>query len=153
VIVRHYSLSEADRSLLFARIRRIARQRGLILLLSGTPEQARQWQADGVYSAPNGRRQPRLLFAATAHDLNEIRKAERCGADLVLLSPLFPTRSHPGASALGIGKFAQLLHATRLPVIALGGVRARHRNMIEQIGAYGWAGIDAFIPKAMRIRT
>jgi thiamine-phosphate pyrophosphorylase len=30
----------------------------------------------------------------------------------------------------------------RMPVIALGGVGARHRRMLKRIGADGWAAID-----------
>jgi len=154
LIVRHYSLANRDRYMLFRRIQQIAKRRKLIVLLSGTPDQAQRWKADGVYSAPAGRPASGLLWAATAHDLKEIRQAERCGADLVLLSPLFPTRSHPGGKALGTHRFARLAGATRLPIIALGGVEPRHFRLLERIGAYGWAGIDAFIPKVIgEIRT
>jgi thiamine-phosphate pyrophosphorylase len=154
VIVRHYSLGNPDRHRLFTRIRQIARRRKLVVLLSGTPDQAQRWKADGVYSAPAGRPAAGLLWAATAHDLKEIRQAERRGADLILLSPLFPTRSHPSGKPLGAHRFARLAGATRLPVIALGGVEPRHFRLLERIAVYGWAGIDAFIPKAIgTIRT
>ena len=68
--------------------------------------------------------------------------AQRAGADLLFLSPLFPTRSHPDARSLGRVRFAALAHATPLPVIALGGVTARHRRSLAALGAAGWAAID-----------
>jgi thiamine-phosphate pyrophosphorylase len=61
---------------------------------------------------------------------------------MVFLSPLFPTRSHPGAGALGRIGFAALARQAKAPVIALGGVRAKHRHMLRGIGAAGWAAID-----------
>ena len=43
----------------------------------------------------------RGLRSASAHNLRELRAAERSGAALVFLSPAFATRSHPGARPLG----------------------------------------------------
>lgn len=145
VIVRHYHLPLPERRKLFERIRKIARRCGLMLLLSGPPSLARAWRADGVYGAPGkGSANSRLVHAATVHDLCEIRAAERAGADLVLLSPLFATRTHPGAPFLGRVRFAALARQSRLPVIALGGVSRRHEGQLALLGAQGWAGIDAF---------
>jgi len=145
IIVRHYSLEQAERRELFQRIRTIALRRRHMLLLAGDVGLARRWRADGFYSI-TGSRPAGMIRAVAVHDRAEILQAERRGADLLLLSPLFPTRSHPGAPALGTKGFVRLANSTRLPVIALGGVEKRHRKMLGKIGAYGWAGIDAFIP-------
>jgi thiamine-phosphate pyrophosphorylase len=76
--------------------------------------------------------------------LAEIRAAEAGGAALVFLSPVFATRSHPEAQPLGPDGFDALARQTRLPVIALGGMdEARAEGLAE---AYGWAGIDAWLP-------
>jgi thiamine-phosphate pyrophosphorylase len=37
---------------------------------------------------------------------------------------------------------AALARLAKAPVIALGGVRAKHRHMLRGIGAVGWAAID-----------
>ncbi len=129
IIVRHYSLSRADRQRLFTRIRALGRARGLIVILAG-------------HNYRHG--DPRL---ASAHNLSEIRAAERARADILLLSPLFATRSHPGRPTLGTLKFATLARATRLPVLALGGVMRHHEPLIARIGAYGRAGIDDFVKR------
>jgi thiamine-phosphate pyrophosphorylase len=154
VIVRHYSFGDAERRKIFDRIRGIARSRGLTLLLAAPPLQARQWRAHGSYGRPDGGGRFNAQ-CSSVHDLREIRRAEKSSAAMLLLSPLFPTRSHPGAPALGLYRFRHLVRATRLPVIALGGVQRRHEAMLRKIGAHGWAGIDAFIPKTRRkaIRT
>jgi thiamine-phosphate pyrophosphorylase len=82
------------------------------------------------------------LRSAPAHDAAEIRAAERSGADLVFLSPVYPTRSHLGAPPLGAERFDRLARISKLPVIALGGMDTRKARVLRE--AYGWAGIDAW---------
>ena len=83
-----------------------------------------------------------MLHSMAVHDACELRAAERMGADLVFLSPLLPTRSHPGGKALGRRRFAALAHRATMPVMALGGVQKSHRRLLRGIGAAGWAAID-----------
>jgi thiamine-phosphate pyrophosphorylase len=77
--------------------------------------------------------------------VRELRLAEAAGARLLFLSPLFATRSHPGAAALGPRRFAELAARARRPVIALGGVTQKHVPLVQRLGAYGWAGVDAWL--------
>ena len=141
LVFRHYSLGQIERRALFDRVRRAARQRGHLLLLAGPAATARAWGADGSH----GRGRGRGLRSCPVHDLREIRAAERAGADLLFLSPVFPTRSHPDAEVLGPDGFARLARRTDLPVIALGGMTPARGRRLQAHGAYGWAGIDAFI--------
>ena len=133
IVFRHYGLSREERQKLFARVRRFARARRLTLLAAGSPLPG----ADG-----NHGRRGAGLSSFSVHNLREIRAAERAGADLVFLSPVYATRSHPGAKPLGPRRFALLAHGTKLPVIALGGMDADRFATLG--GAYGWAGIDAW---------
>ena len=73
-----------------------------------------------------------------------MRAAERSGANLLFLAPAFPTRSHPGETALGALRFGSLARQARLPVIALGGMDARKARRLAPFGIYGWAAIDAW---------
>ncbi|HEX8062133.1 MAG TPA: thiamine phosphate synthase [Allosphingosinicella sp.] len=120
VVFRHYGLAAAERGRLFERVERVARRRRLILLSGG--------RGNGL--------------SASAHNLRELKAAERAGAKLVFLSPAFPTRSHPGARTLGPVRFGLIARQARVPVIALGGVDARKARRLPHI--YGWAGIDAW---------
>jgi thiamine-phosphate pyrophosphorylase len=141
VIFRHYAT--ADRRSLFERLRAITRRRGLILLLAGSPREAAAWRADGVHGCSPHLWTPRpLLRTAAAHDARELGKAR---AHAVLLSPVFATRSHPGVRTLGPIRFAILARMSEAPVIALGGIDARRFRRMVSLGAYGWAGIDAFL--------
>ena len=142
VIVRHHRLDRKERRALFDRIRKIARKRRLLLLLAGPPAQARAWRADGSHG--RGPVEGRRLHSAPAHDLAEIRAAERSGADLILLSPAFATQSHPGAPPLGVVRFGLLARHARIPILALGGMSARNARRLHPLGIHGWAAIDAW---------
>ncbi|KHK92711.1 thiamine monophosphate synthase [Novosphingobium malaysiense] len=140
LIFRHYHLSPEVRRTRFGRLARVARRHGHRLVLSGPPRQARRWRADGAYGSP-GRlaRGPQTLRLATVHSLGELAQADRARADAVLISPVFPTRSHPGAPALGPVRFRLLAGRSRVPVIALGGMTA-HRA--HAMGVSKWAAIQ-----------
>jgi thiamine-phosphate pyrophosphorylase len=141
VIFRHYRT--ADRRALFERVRALARRRGLVLLLAGTPREAARWRADGAHGRSAHLRASRpLLRTAPAHDARELARAR---ADAVLVSPVFATRSHPGTRTLGGLRFGMLAQRTGLPVIALGGMDARRFSRLAPLGAHGWAAIDSLL--------
>ena len=133
LVFRHYTLPAEARRRLWEQVRTAGRRRGLTLVVAGPPLPG----ADGVHN-----RRGAGLRTWSAHNLREIRAAERAGADAIFLSPVFSTRSHPGAPALGAARFALLTRRTDLPVIALGGMDGGKARTLR--GAYGWAGIDAW---------
>ena len=132
VIFRHYHLSPKERAARLAQVRRLCRRFGHRLEIGGESYGA---------SAPHRR-------LATAHDLREIGRANRFGAEAVLLSPVFPTRSHPGRKPLGRLKFLLLARRARMPVIALGGMTARG---FRGLRVHGWAAINGLSPCWIRM--
>jgi thiamine-phosphate pyrophosphorylase len=141
VVFRHKATVAAERRRLFDRVRRIANRRGLVLLLAGSDREARRWGADGAHH--RDAHAPRY-GSSPAHHLREIRAAERSGAGAIFLSPLHVTSSHPGVATLSRMRFAALLRATRLDVIALGGMNPLRGRAAMRVGAHGWAAIDAW---------
>jgi thiamine-phosphate pyrophosphorylase len=134
IVFRHYSLPQGERRRLFQRVQQTAKARGLTLLVAGLPLPG----GDGTHGRPG-----RGLRSASVHNLRELKAAERAGVDFVFLSPVYSTRSHPGARVLGPQRFALIAHQARVPVIALGGMDAAKARRLG--GAHGWAGIDAWI--------
>lgn len=132
VIFRHYHLPPDERAIRLAEIRRLCRRFGHRMEIAGES-----------YGPPSPHR-----VLATVHDLREIARANRFGARAVLLSPVYPTRSHPGGKALGRLGFLLLARRARMPVIALGGMTARR---FRGLPVHGWAAIDGlsscWIPK------
>jgi thiamine-phosphate pyrophosphorylase len=137
IVFRHYSLGKRERRALFDRVR--AAHSGL-LLLAGQASQAAIWGADGSHGPGRGTG----LRSAPVHSYAQIRAAERNGAALLFLSPVFATRSHPEARPLGLARFAWLARRTQLPAIALGGMDEARGKRLASFGAHGWAGIDAW---------
>lgn len=144
LIFRHYHLPPHARRARFEALARIVRRFGHRIVLAGTARQALHWSADGAYGdACKLTQGPATLRLITAHNLRELSAAHRARADAVLLSPIFPTRSHPGAPALGPVRFRLLAARARVPVIALGGMTARRARRLRGGGEpVRWAAID-----------
>ncbi|MEH3041082.1 MAG: thiamine phosphate synthase [Sphingomonas paucimobilis] len=137
VVFRHYATPTCDRRRLFARVRRIARARGLVLLVAGPSLRG----GDGVHGRKA--RRTRGLATRPVHSMRERIAAERAGVDAIFVSPVFATRSHPGAPVLGRVRFQRLIRGARVPVIALGGMTAARARTLK--GIAGWAAIDAWV--------
>lgn len=137
-VFRHHHLPGDVRRRRFAELARIARRHGHRVVLAGSARQARRWGADGAYGAParlaGGPDLPRLV---TVHSLRELARVRRAAA--VLLSPVFPTRSHPGARTLGALRFKAIAARSAVPVIALGGLNP---SSARRLAHPRWAAID-----------
>lgn len=136
VVFRHYSLCPRDRRALFANVASVARRRRLVLLRAG--EQPLGRGADGVH---NGRRCAGGLLSRSVHSRRELVAAIAAKADLVFVSPVFATASHPNARTLGVVRAAMLARLAPMPVIALGGMTPRNFKRLRSGGFHGWAAI------------
>ncbi|MEC8180356.1 MAG: thiamine phosphate synthase [Pseudomonadota bacterium] len=140
LVFRHYHLGSVARRERFEMLRSICRSKGLRLILSDRASEARAWGADGVYGPPGRLGDAAdMLRITTAHDAAELAAAGAAEAHAVMISPVFATRSHPGAPALGPEGFHDLARRTSLPVIALGGMTAERAR---DLGVVRWAAID-----------
>jgi len=77
------------------------------------------------------------LCGASCHDRRELDQAAQLGLDFVVLSPVMPTQSHPGADTLGWQRFTELIADSPLPVYALGGLDMDDLNTALEHGAHG----------------
>jgi thiamine-phosphate pyrophosphorylase len=161
IVLRHDSLTPGARWRLLRRLMRVARARGLTILLAGTPDRARRWGSGGVHlrqhDAHRAAQAHRLGLIVTmpVHDAREARHARRAKADGVFISPLYPTRSHPGSPALGRAAWLRLARLAGGQPIALGGMSpARARQLTRRASELkpGWAAIDAWEEKAAQRR-
>ena len=139
VVFRHYGTP--DRKSLFKAMQRIARARRLVLVVAGPERLAIGWRAMGSHGRspyPSTR-----LRTAPVHTHCERIAAERTGADLLFVSPVFATRSHAGAKGLGRVRFGLLVRSAKVPCIALGGMTKARAKPLKGLGVWGWAAIDA----------
>ncbi len=77
--------------------------------------------------------------AASCHNAAELAHALAIGVDFVVVSPLLPTTSHPGAATLGWAGLRTLTEQATVPVYALGGMRPEQLETAWQHGAQGIA--------------
>ena len=144
IVFRHHATPGDARRRLYNALHALAWRRGLVLVVAGTARLALGWRADGFHGrSSSGAGDRRLIRTAPAHDLAQLRAAERGGADIIFVSPVFATRSHPGGRTLGRVRFAALVRHTKVKVIAMGGMDAKRAASLGATGAYGWAAIDA----------
>jgi thiamine-phosphate pyrophosphorylase len=133
------------------RLRAIANERGLLLLVGAHAALAEGIGADGLHmperlaaDIPRLRAEhTRYLITVAAHDQAAIKAAEKAGADAVVVSPVFASNSPSAGEPLGIDNLKALVAATSLPVYALGGVRARTVTQLIGSGIVGMAAVEA----------
>jgi len=138
IVFRHYGWPPQQRRQLQDAIALVSRRRHLRLVgsrIAGAP--------DGVHRPAFGRRATaRGLKTASAHGARALAMAFREGADIVFLSPVFPTQSHPGAPALGPVRFGLMARGAAGPVLALGGMTPQRARRLQPLGAAGFGAID-----------
>ena len=139
-VFRHYHLGPEARRDRFDALARMARNGDHRVILAGNVEHWASWGADGVYGAVaeiaplDG-----CLRLGTAHNGDELQAANAARLDGVFLSPVFPTRSHPGSEVLGVQGFNVLAQQALVPVIALGGMSAARARELDWPR---WGAID-----------
>ena len=141
--VREHDMTPEQLAQFTRQVVTLARQYNAQVLVNGDEGIACLSGADGVHwqarqlmqyrARPNNR-----LVGASCHNREELVHAAELGVDFVVLSPVLPTRSHPGAPTLGWERFAELCLDQPMPVFALGGMRL---DMIETAMTHSAHGV------------
>lgn len=144
VQLREKNLSRDELRELAQRVVTLAHAYGAKVLLNGDTALAQEAGADGVQLTATQLSEllerPALDWcAASCHSAEELRRAEALGCDFVLLSPVLPTKSHPGAAHLGWESFAAIAAGSSIPVYALGGLTNDDMQSAWMNGAHGIA--------------
>jgi len=149
ILLRHYDTP--NRQDLAVALARACRAACVKLIVAADLNLARTVGADGVHYPenliPRGTRPPataNMLLTVAAHNARALNAAARVGADAALLSPVFPTESHPGSAVLGISRFVALVRSSPVPVYAMGGVSESSAQRLNGSGAIGIAAVGAF---------
>lgn len=143
IVFRHYGRGAEQRWQLAQEVAAAARERGLVLAVAGDVALG---EGVGAHLIHNPESDPGTRpFSRSAHSEAEVRDAVEAGAALIFLSPIFPTRSHPGGTPLAAEEIRRSLAICPRPVIALGGMNRKRFSQRERAGFYGWAGIDAWL--------
>jgi thiamine-phosphate pyrophosphorylase len=150
IIFRAFGAADAEAR--GARLKAIARRRKLILLVGADPDLARRLGADGVHLperlAHQARRlkaaHPRWIVTAAAHSAAAARRALAAGADAVVLSTAFASRSASAGAPMGAIRLGILVRGVKGPIYALGGIDNKKARLLKDTGLVGLAAVDAF---------
>ena len=85
-----------------------------------------------------------FLIGVSCHNIDELERGARDGADFAVYGPIFATRSHPSVQPVGLDALAAATREVLLPIYALGGVTEQNAPLCIAAGAAGVAGISMF---------
>ena len=119
------------------------------ILLHGSVDLASKLAADGVHLRSDQfdeiifAKQQGLFVVISCHTVDDAKKAEALGADMITISPIFatPNKGEP----LGLGALKELKGIITLPIIALGGILTQEQiDACLEADASGFASIRFF---------
>jgi len=137
----------ADEQILLARSLSLVRAEGGKLLLHGEASLAKEAGIDGVH-LPAGRDAaaaraligPEKILGVSIHTVTEAEAIDPACVDYALAGPAFETPSKPGyGPEIGRKGLADIAHACRVPVLAIGGINAARIAEVLAGGAVGVA--------------
>lgn len=157
--VRLIQLREKDldtRSLLAlaAEVLTLSRSYNGLLLINDRVDVAKALGADGVHLPANSlpipvTRQilgPKALIGASAHNSQEVLKAEAQGADFIVFGPVYDTPSKRNfGPPLGVRGLEQVRRMCQKPLYAIGGLTPEGVVEVREAGAYGVAVISSIL--------
>ena len=145
LLFRDKTLPPSARLELGRRLREETRRLGIPLLVHGDPALARTLHAEGVHLPASAvpRSESGLWVGCSCHTASELSRASAAGVDYATLSPVFAS---PGkGTGIGWRRFSELAVDCPIPVFALGGVGPEDLRQAQNNGAWGIAGIRAFL--------
>ncbi len=150
LIFRHYH--EKNREIIAERVVKECRKAKIKCLISQNVDLALRLRADGIHfpeyilkrlgTRPTVHK--RMIITAATHSLPMVFKAQKIGLDAAILSPVYLTDSHPDTAPLGVLKIAFACTVSKIPIIALGGIKPTNFNELRLAGVSGFAGISLF---------
>ncbi len=152
ILVREKELTSARLLALASRLRNLTRKYRARLIIHTQADIAHAVEADGVHVASNDistipamchwLNNPNMSISASCHNAMELLQAQQAGANFAMLSPVFPTQSHPGTPGMGLEAFRTLAGQADIPVIALGGITTEN---YQQLASGNIAVISAIL--------
>lgn len=135
-------------------LRPICTSRGIALLAATPPHTAALLEVDGIHLSEAAvqrsgsaafRFAAHWIVTASAHSVAAVRRARGLGVDGILISPVFPTRSHPGERALGPMGYRRLARHAPEQACPLGGITPKTLRQLKGAPVAAIAGIGLFL--------
>ena len=153
VVFRAFGAADAEAR--GGRLMAIARRRGLVLLVGADANLARRLGADGVHLPERLAHRARWLKASrpgwivtvAAHSERAARRGLAAGADAVVISVAFPSRSASAGAAMGPVRLARIVRGLSGPAYGLGGVTNETARRLLDAGLVGLAAVEGLTPR------
>jgi thiamine-phosphate pyrophosphorylase len=147
VSVREKDLPETEQIALARMLAPMVWRHGGKLSLHGTPELAQAVKADGVHlSAGSDPQAARKLLGAdkligvSIHSVGDAEAIDPATVDYAVAGPAFETESKPGyGPEIGRKGLAEIARATRVPILAIGGLNVMRAAEVLAVGPLGIA--------------
>lgn len=135
----------------------VLRPLGIPLIINDRVDVALAVDADGVHVGQQDMRAdkvreligPDRIIGLSVSTLGELRADDIGFVDYLGVGPIFSTATKPNAAApIGFDGLADMVAATDVPVVAIGGLKAEHVEPTLAAGADGLAIVSAIIAAA-----
>lgn len=162
VQLREKDMSTRDLYKLANEIREITNELGLSFIVNDRVDIAMAVDADGVHlgwkslDVKIARKivGQKKLIGFSAHNVEEALKAEDEGVDYITMSPIFETRYKDYiVQPLGLEGLKKIKEQVRIPVIALGGIKASNAAKVLKSGADGIAVMSTILLSKTPMQT
>ncbi len=141
IILREKDLNYTELLELALKVKAITSQ--VSLIINGNIQIAREIKADGVQMGFKDFMEKKAdfpgLVGVSVHSLEEAQLAEQKGADYLLASHIFPTDCKKGLAPRGISWLKEVTSRTKVPVVALGGIKLENIKSVFEAQASGAA--------------
>lgn len=160
IIIREYDLDEKTREIFAKNIINLARPLGFKTLVGKNFELAKKIKADGVHFSDFDKlplkifkektRDKKFIFSFSCHNFKSILKAKKENFDMIFLSPIFRTDSHPDTKTIGLRQLAKISLKTKNStychsnLYALGGINCQNISAIRKLNLAGFGAINLF---------
>ncbi|MDR0434703.1 MAG: thiamine phosphate synthase [Gracilibacteraceae bacterium] len=148
---REKNLALAEFVALGRELRSLAARFGAPFIVNDRVEAAAALDADGVHlgqadmdaGAARARLGPDKIIGVSARSVAQALKAEAAGADYLGVGAVFATTTKTDAAAVSSGALGEICRAARIPVVAIGGIKAGNAALLRGSGIRGIAAAAA----------
>ena len=143
-----------EREAAIRRLLECCHRHGAPLIVNDDPQLARRTSADGVHvgrddPSPRIARTmlgPRAVVGVTVYGKpGEEEAARQAGVDYVAVGPFFPSPTKPDEPEMPLHLLDAVVHRSRLPVFAIGGINVERARFLAARGVAGIAVVSAIM--------
>lgn len=150
IIIREYDLNFKEKLDFARKILKITKLKNIKVFVGKDVKLAKKIKADGIHFSDLDKNiklakiPKNILVSYSCHNEKSLALARKIKADLVFLSPIFKTESHPNQKPIGTYLLRKFARQNELPTYALGGINDKNVKLLKGSLISGIGGISIF---------